>query len=371
MIGDDRKALHDHEARERASRNGQPPGQVRAITASSVTAANVKWLWRGWLPLRMVALLAGQPGFGKTTLATRLAADISRGELDGALAGVPADVLVVSYEDAIAETLVPRLTAADADLDRVHFVGCSDVGRTLDLTRHLPDIDRLAREHGARLLYIDPLVAGMPAGEVSSHRDQDVRSVLAPIAMLAERQDLAVLATMHFSKSATSALLGVGGSIGFVGAARSVLVFGADPTDDRGAHGPARVLAHGKCNVGRLQRSRQVAILSHVIDPFGDDPIETSTALIGDECEVSADELVQTGGRKEGVRGQALRFLRDLLADGPHAAKEVFRLAEDDGLPEKTVRRAKDDLDVETYQEGRQWWWRLPERVDDELEEES
>ena len=238
MIGDDRKALHDHEARERASRNGQPPGQVRAITASSVTAANVKWLWRGWLPLRMVALLAGQPGFGKTTLATRLAADISRGELDGALAGVPADVLVVSYEDAIAETLVPRLTAADADLDRVHFVGCSDVGRTLDLTRHLPDIDRLAREHGARLLYIDPLVAGMPAGEVSSHRDQDVRSVLAPIAMLAERQDLAVLATMHFSKSATSALLGVGGSIGFVGAAIVGRVGTEHEHGPRGAYEP-------------------------------------------------------------------------------------------------------------------------------------
>ena len=61
---------------------------------------------------------------------------------------------------------------------------------------------------------------------------------------------------MHFSKSAVSALLGAGGSVGFVAAARSILVFGVDPNDEQGARGPKRVLAHAKCNVGRLQRSR-------------------------------------------------------------------------------------------------------------------
>ena len=72
-------------------------------------------------------------------------------------------------------------------------------------------------------------VAGMPRRDVDSHRDQDVRSVLAPIAVLAERCELAVLAIGHFPKSATRALLAMGGSVGFSAAARSILVFGIDP----------------------------------------------------------------------------------------------------------------------------------------------
>ena len=105
---------------------------------------------------------------------------------------------------------------------------------------------------------MDPLVAGLPRGEINSHRDQDVRLVLAPLAALAVRRDLAKVLTMNSSKSATSALIGAGGSIAFVGAARSILVFGTDPNDERGAEGPKRILAHAKCNVGRLQKSRQV-----------------------------------------------------------------------------------------------------------------
>lgn len=111
----------------------------------------------------------------------------------------------------------------------MHFVACEKPGTVLDLTAHLPQIDRLAQERDVRLLVVDPLVATMPAGKMSSHKDQDVRSVLAPLAYVAEQRDLAALGLMHFSKSATDALLGVGGSIGFVGDARSVLIFGANP----------------------------------------------------------------------------------------------------------------------------------------------
>jgi predicted ATP-dependent serine protease len=227
-------------------------GEVTFIAASTVTPANVRWVWRGWVPLGMLTLLLGLPGRGKTTFAEQLAADTTCGRLSGNLYTKPENTLIVSYEDAIAETLVPRLIAAGADLDRVEFVACKDTGQVLDLTRHLLEIERRVQERNAKLLVVDPLVAGFPRQEVNSHRDQDVRSVLAPLAAIASQQDLAVLATMHFSKSAVSALLGAGGSIGFVGAARSILVFGADPRDEKGATGPKRVLAHAKCNVAAL-----------------------------------------------------------------------------------------------------------------------
>jgi putative DNA primase/helicase len=331
-------------------------------------ASAVRWFWRGWIPLGMLTLLAGLPGLGKTTLALLLAAQTTRGELEGHLSGQPVTVLVASLEDSIESTLLPRLMAANADLGRVHFVACKAKGAALDLTRHMAEIDHMAEQHRARLLFVDPLVGTMPAGKVSSHRDQDVRSVLAPLTAISEERNLAVLAAMHFSKSAVDALLGVGGSIGFVGAARSLLIFGADPNDERGEEGPARVLAHGKCNVGRRQHSRACHIVTTTIDTDDRATIETSAAILGDEVDVSADDLVQIG-RPPNERAVAEKFLRRLLSDGPHRAREVYDLAGDAGIAKRTLDRAKKDLGVDSFRRDKVWWWVLPD--DDEADDDT
>jgi putative DNA primase/helicase len=312
-------------------------------------------------------------GSRQTTLAEQLAADVTYGRLEGTLKNQPSNVLIVSYEDAIAETLVPRLQAAEADLDRVDFVVCKNVAQVLDLTRHLPEIERRVVECEARLLVVDPLVAGLPRQDVNTHRESDVRSVLAPLAALSAQHGVSALATMHFSKSAVSALLGAGGSIGFVGAARSIIVFGLDPRDEQGAAGPRRVLAHAKCNVGRLQRSRELLLTEFVIDPFGEG-IVTSRVEVGDQCDVSADDLVKDSSeQKVSARVAAKRFLRELLADGPHRAREVLDLAEEADISKNTLYRAKDDLGVDSFQrktpEGKpEWWWVLPEEEEEEEE---
>lgn len=241
----------------------------------------------------------------------------------------------------------------------MHFVACEKPGTVLDLTAHLPQIDRLAQERDVRLLVVDPLVATMPAGKMSSHKDQDVRSVLAPLAYVAEQRDLAALGLMHFSKSATDALLGVGGSIGFVGDARSVLIFGANPRDDRGEEGPARVVAHRKCNVGRRQASRACWIEPRRI--HNGEIIETSYAILGDEIDISADELVWVRDTNETAIERARKFLRSLLVDGPMKAKECLGLAEDQGIAKRTLYTAKDDLDVASLRKDNAWWWVLPE----------
>jgi hypothetical protein len=337
--------------------------------ASSIRPEITTWLWQGWLPLRMLSLLAGLPGLGKSTLALGLAAQVTRGTLEGALAGTPADVLIASYEDAIAETIMPRLMAANADLDRVHTVEAELIGDSVDLTTCIPQIDRLAAQHQARLLFVDPLVAGMPAGEISSHRDQDVRSVLAPLATMAERRGLCALASMHFSKAAVDALLGVGGSIGFVGAARSVLIFGADPNDDRGEEGPARVLAHRKCNVGRRQASRACWIEPRLINLDEDRVTETSLAILGDEIDVDADELVRPREKRVSALVDAERFLRHLLTDGPHRAAECIDLAADRNMSERTLRRAKKEIGADAFRRDDVWWWVLTDEDDDDDEE--
>jgi putative DNA primase/helicase len=334
---------------------------IVATTASGVTPKNAQWAWQGWIPLGMLSLLIGLPGRGKTTFAGELAAQLTRGDLPGDLAGHPADVLIISFEDMLEYTLTPRLMAAEADLERVHFLGVRNDARNVDLAEHLGSIEWHAIERSAKLLIVDPLVAGL-GGEIDSHRDQSVRSILAPLAALAERQMMAITSTMHFSKSATSALIGAGGSIGFVGAARSILVFGTDPNDEDGASGPKRVLAHAKCNVGKLQKSRELLLREDVLHPFDEEKrIFTSRVVIGEKCDVSADDLVRDGGRELSPKVAAEKFLRQLLADGPHRATEIRDLAEDEDVSWRTLERAKRDLGVDSFQKDKVHWWRLPD----------
>ena len=257
-------AFREHERADREQRN-RPPAKLVVTPLSQIRIESVRWLLPGWVPVGMASLLIGLPGTGKSTWALRLAADVTTGAL-----GDAADVLVVSYEDSTRHTLGPRLRAAGADRDRVHLLSVDRIDEVVDLTAHLGQIEAVARSTGARLLFVDPLVAGLPNGKIDSHRDQSVRSALAPLAAMAERCQLAVLASMHGSKTATSALLAAGGSVGFAGLARSILVFGVDPIDERGSRGPARILGHAKCNVGPLQRSRRAWVLAATVD--GDVP---------------------------------------------------------------------------------------------------
>ena len=360
-----RDDLRDQQQQDDAGRD------VRSTRASDIPRRPVQWLWRGWVPLKMISLNIGAPGCGKSTTGYELAARTTRGELDGDLLGQPSDVAVLTYEDALSEVARPRLEAASADLDHVHFLHCRDPYRPLDLTSQLGEVERIAKAHSVRLLVVDPLMASMSSGKVDSYRDSDVRSkLMAPLAAVAERCELAVVATGHFSKSATSALLGAGGSVGFVAAARSILVFGVDPRDEQGARGPARVVAHAKCNVGPLQQSLEVKVVADVLDPFGEGPdanVVTTRASIEGPCDVSADDLIQ-GERKVNARAEAMKFLRQLLADGPHLAKEVHDLAADAGIAKNTLERAKKDLGVDSYQRDRRWWWLLPEEPPEEPE---
>ena len=62
--------------------------EIVFINAGGVEPANVRWLWAGWVPLGMLSLLLGLPGRGKTTLAEKLAADVTTGSSSGALTGV-------------------------------------------------------------------------------------------------------------------------------------------------------------------------------------------------------------------------------------------------------------------------------------------
>src|SRR5437867_230157 len=127
-----------------------PPVDVQRL--DTLDRQPVQWLVPAWLARGVLALLDGDPGLGKSTLANLLAARLSRGltptlgpltpaplpasgergEKASPLSplagrgvggeGPPVSTLILSAEDDPARVLVPRLEAAGADLGRIHFV---------------------------------------------------------------------------------------------------------------------------------------------------------------------------------------------------------------------------------------------------------
>lgn len=254
-------------ARVKATKSQQAEARTRALLSSSsiinlenVIASKVEWLWEGRIPLGTLTLIDGDPGLGKTMLAACLAACVTRGRLlpDGT-PGVDGGAVLVSVEDDLARTIKPRLQAAGADLSRVRAIQLvkvvnEDTGevweRPFSIVSDLPLVEDAIAEVGAKLVVIDPIMACLDSS-IDSHKDQQVRTALVPLIKLAERTGCAVVIIRHLSKNETgNALYRGGGSIAFIGAARSALLLAKHPEDEE-----KRVLAPLKANLGKTPKA--------------------------------------------------------------------------------------------------------------------
>lgn len=345
------------------------PAGVVLTAASSIHPERVRWMVRDRLPLGAPSLVVGIPGEGKSTYLLDCAARASRGTLDGDCHGTPVAVAIATAEDGLAEVAVPRLTAAGADLSLVRFVRVQRDGTTgaLMLTPEvLAALGRKLRDADVRLLILDPLVAFLP-GKIDTHRDGAVRQVLAPLARLAEELLLALAAVVHLNKSQVQEVLArVSGSVGFVGAARSVLLVGRDP-DDR--DGPTRILAHAKCNLGPLAPSRRFTIAGHEIVNEQGEPIPTSRLTWGADAPgvLARDLIVPESPDGRSILDEAVAFLDKLLSGAPTGMQvpAIFGHARKHGIADATLRRAKQQLKVVSRHDGKSggWFWHLPDEA--------
>lgn len=340
---------------------------VRVNLMSGVQPEAVQWLWPGRIPLGMVTVFDGDPGLGKSTVTLDLAARLSRGWAmpDGSTGPEASGVVILSAEDDAARVVRPRLDAAGADVERIATVQLADdEGGTRDLEicrADLAPLERGVREVGALLVVIDPLMAFLPA-DVNAHRDQDVRRALAALRAFAERTGVAVLVVRHLNKSTGgSPLYRGGGSIGIIGAARAGLLMAVDPDD---ASGEGRVLAVSKANLAlrptslKLRLAAERGALAARVRWEGESQHTAGTLLAQPEDPEERSALDEAEAR-----------LRELLACGDVGAEEGEREARAAGISERTLRRARHRLGVESHKVGRpgergqRWVWRLPSKA--------
>ena len=198
-------------------------------------------------------------------------------------------------------------------------------------------------------MVISPLSAYL--GSRDSYKDAEIRGILTPLAALAERRRVAIIGIMHLTKDQQRRLVNrAQGSIAFVAQARTVLVVGKDAnTPDR------RLLAGVKSNLGRDAPALAFRITdAGLIWEAG--PIEgTAEALL------ATDEPASRAECRE--RDEAMTFLRGLLADGPVASKQVMADAKANGIAQRTLWRAKSELEIVAERSKGQtgaWFWMLP-----------
>lgn len=323
------------------------------VNLSEVEAQETRWLWKPYIPLDCITILEGDPKTGKTWAALAITAALTRGfplpgEDGRPVARMPGNVLYMTAEDSLSMTLRPRLEKANADLARVHVLeGKRGDDGKLTVPATMQDLDTLAQAlEQARpvLVVIDPLAAFL-GPNVNSNRFEQVRPVLAGITGLAERYGCAFLLIRHLSKGMKDKAIYKGqGSIDFTAAARSVLMVGRDPHDQE-----KRALVHSVCNLAKEGPSQSFVITD-------DGKLEWAGVI-----DITGDDLVAPVVVEErGSRAEAKEFLQTMLADGRQLATDMEEARQAHDIADRTLRRARKELNVQVYRDGNAWYWELP-----------
>jgi hypothetical protein len=336
----------------------QPQRDAKRISVclADVRPEPVRWLWPGRIPLGKLTILDGDPDVGKSLLTLDIAARVSRGGAfpDGSPCTV-GSVVVLNAEDGVADTVVPRLQAAGADMSRIHTIRVipqPSGDRVPDIVTDAALIEMEVRHLGAVLIVIDPLNAYLP-GSINTWNDHHIRRALAPFVGVAERTGAAVIVIRHLNKRETpNALYRGGGSIAFVAAARAAFLVAKHPRDSS-----LRVFAAVKMNLAAKPPSLayRISVRERVACIEWTGPVD-----------LEADDLLtEQPNERRSELTRAIEFLQSFLKDGPKPAEEAKNAASQVAISERTLKRAKGAIGImaqrEGYGAGGRWFWRLPE----------
>lgn len=362
--------MDEHEYPEmlaKAEREAQAKSQdpLPTVLASEVQQRPVSWLWPGVIARGKLVMIAGEPGLGKSQLTASLASIVSSGGSWPVSTEIcdPGGALILSAEDDIADTIVPRLAAAGADLDRCRIlkpdINPGDrLGALCDfrLDRDVPRLEAHLERQPASLVIIDPISAYL--GQVNSHNNAEVRGLLAPLSELASRYRSAIVCITHLNKGGgDSAMARVTGSGAFVAAARAAYMVVKDDEDDS-----RRLFLPLKNNIGDDKLG-----YSFTVEPVTlDSGISTSRIQWADVfSEKSVDDVMAGNRGAGGELADACDWLCSELSGGPVHSSRIKTIAKQAMISEATLRRAKTKLGVKTYKERGnmqgQWSWCMPE----------
>jgi DNA polymerase len=347
---------------------------LQSAPASTFTLRAVEWIWPGRFAVGKLGIIAGLPDEGKGQILCDVAARITRGFAwpCGEGHAPQGNVILLTAEDDIEDTVAPRLVAAGADLnciEIIRMVGEQDKERMFSLITDLDLLRQKAVEIGdVRMIQIDPISAYLGIKQMDSFRATDVRAVLGPVTELARELKVLILGIMHFNKKTdvTNVLLRISDSLAFGATSRHVYAVVNDPEHGR------KLFVKGKNNLASAdQKALAYSFRTRLVgtDAKTGELIWAPHIVWHQEhVDVTATEAMQAAAENKSpaARDTAKSFLEGMLSNGPIAAADIEEAAAANGIAERTLYRAKAELKIRAVKDGpmkdgqRTWQWHPP-----------
>lgn len=226
---------------EQQSTNARRERGFRILDVDPADREHTVWLWPGYLEANQLVHLAGASGEGKSPVTRDLIAKFSSGQPwpDGSPNNHSRRcVLILSSEDDWKTVITPHLVLAGANFSNIKRFQAtvvsgdtvSDVTTALDAD--VANLEKAIVELGnVGWIIIDPITNYL--GRLAMNKEEDMRGILMPLAELAQRHQVCVSTVGHLNKNQQGTLLQrVMGAAAFVGVARQILFFTADPEED-------------------------------------------------------------------------------------------------------------------------------------------
>lgn len=300
----------------------------------------IEWMWDQWLPKGLLTILASEPGIGKSALALRIASSIINGHTwpDGTQSRFEPGSSILWCESEAAQSInLSRAEAWKIPIDNIILpqIQGPPPDILLDNAEHRNGILHEAKQDDVKLIVIDSLRGSHQGDENTS----DSIRIVMWLARLARETNKPILLTHHLRKRANHdseniSLDRLRGSSAIAQPAR--VVWGLDTPNPNTPE--QKRLSVIKSNIGGTP-----------------DPIGFTISELGIEFgEAPAPP------QKETLLHRAKDRISAFLSNYPRPAKEIIDLLQADGISEKTIRRAKQELMILSSKKDDQWFWSLP-----------
>lgn len=332
------------------------------ILSETVDVKAVDFFYHERFPESMLSLLCGNPGKGKSTATTDIAAVMSR-------EGWP--ILFCGAEDDNG-IVRARLEAHGADLSKIHFPASH-----FRLPQDQALVELLVLKHSVKLIILDPAAEYLTP---KLRDDQGVRQAITPLTDMCSEHGCSVIFVDHTLKSVSNRAdpLNACRGTGLPRAARSIAFFGVNPADES-----ERAMAWVKQSYAELPHAILFAMEPYDFeDENGEVTARVAKLVLTDDQAQGVDpiSLLTAKGNMDGEpnapkRAMAAAWLTEALQNGPKMSNDVRSEGAAVGLSWSTIRRANEDVGCELHRvhallkdgtenkalKGSKLYWRLPD----------
>jgi putative DNA primase/helicase len=355
----------------------------KLLQLSTIKPLATDWLWRNRIPRGAPTINTGLPGTGKSQQLLDVIAHVTTGAdwPDGESCPC-GEVILLTAEDVLESTVVPRLDAAGANRERVFTLPMIHVDakteRSFLLTEDIAELERHLIERPKVLVVgIDPITAYLGSGRIDSHSATDVRGVLGPLGALAERRNVAIYTITHPAKATTTAINAFIGSQAFIAAAR-VGYLTIEEIDDEGRKTGRQLVTMVKTNLGPKMPTLAYRLAQIKVGEDHRDRRDILGSYVvweKDFVDVTADQaLAAASGKGKNAeptqRDEVIEFLKIMFdTRSKIEVQELEREARAAGVlraglsisDSKPFRAAKDALGIESKHDGlnQGWYWEM------------